>query len=90
VKIKGTCKRDGRDFLVEQVLFSGGTCPFDGEPFNADYAVTLVDALRDASEAGARLETALKKIADIQPVFTLDQGSIFGPLRTQLDRLERR
>ena len=90
MKIKGTCKRDGRDFLVEQVVSSGGKCPWDGEPFNADYAVTLVHTLRDAKEAGARLETALKKIADIQPVFTLDQGSIFGPLRTQLDRLERR
>jgi len=52
--------------------------------------VTLVHTLREAGEAGVRLETALKKIADIKPVFTLDQGSIFGPLRTQLDRLERR
>jgi hypothetical protein len=87
VKIKGRCKRDGRDFFVEQVVSSGGKCPWDGEPFNADYAVTLVRTLGDAREAGARLETALRKIADIQPVFTLDQGSIFGPLRTQLDRL---
>ena len=89
MKIKGTCKRDGRDFLVEQVVSSGGKCPWDGKPFNADYAMTLVDTLGDARDAGARLEIALKKIADIHPVFTLNQGSIFEPLRTQLDRLER-
>ena len=87
MKIKGTCKRDGRDFLVEQAVASGGVCPWDGEPFNADYAVTLVDTLRDAIAAGARFEASLEKIADLQPAFTLDQGSVFGPLKTQLDRL---
>ena len=45
MKIRGTCKRDGRDFMVEQVIASGGACPWDGEPFQPDYAVTLVNAL---------------------------------------------
>lgn len=89
MKIKGTCKRDGRDFLVEQVIVAGGECPWDGEPFNADYAVTLVDALRDAEEAGRRVEQALERIASLHPAFSLDQGSILGPIRLQLDKLER-
>ena len=45
MKIKGTCRRDGREFLGEQVVASGGECPWDGQPFNADYAVTLVDSI---------------------------------------------
>lgn len=89
MKIKGTCKRDGREFMVEQVIASGGTCPWDGEPFDADYAVTLVDALRDAKEAGTRLETALETIAALDPEFRLSQDSILSDLRTQIDRLDR-
>jgi hypothetical protein len=89
VKIKGTCKRDGREFLIEQVISGGGSCPWDGEPFEADYAVLMVDALRDAAAAGNRLEMAMEKLADIQPAFALDQESVLGTLRTQLDKLER-
>jgi len=89
VKIKGTCKRDGREFLIEQVVMGGGECPWDGEPFSADYAVVLVDALRDAEAAGSRLEIALERIADISPAFTLPEASIVGPLRAQIDRLQR-
>jgi hypothetical protein len=89
VKIKGTCKRDGREFLAEQVIAAGGRCPWDGEPFQADYAVLLVNALREAEAAGARLEAALAKVADMRPDFSLDEGSILGPLRTHLDLLGR-
>ena len=89
MKIRGTCKRDERDFMVEQVIASGGECPWDGEPFNADYAVTLVDALRDAEAAGSALELAMDAIADLMPAFTLDRESIFGNIRASLDRLER-
>ncbi|HEY7400415.1 MAG TPA: hypothetical protein VH989_05915 [Actinomycetota bacterium] len=89
MKIKGTCKRDGREFLVEQVISGGGSCPWDGEPFESDYAVVMVDALRDAVDAGNRLETAMEKLADIQPAFVLDADSILKPLKTHLDRLER-
>ena len=89
MKIKGTCKRDGREFLIEQVVMGGGECPWDGEPFSADYAVVLVDALRDAEAAGSRLEIALERIADISPAFTLPEASIVGPLRAQIDRLQR-
>ena len=89
MKIKGTCKRDGREFMVEQVVAGGGACPWDGEPFNADYAVVLVDALRDAEQAGSRLEMSLAKLADLMPAFTLDEGSVIAPLRTQLERVGR-
>jgi hypothetical protein len=90
VKIKGTDKRTGRDFLVEQVIERGGASPWDGRPFSADYAVTLVNALRDAEEAGTKLEEALEQIADLRPEFTLDESSVVGPLREHLARLEQR
>jgi hypothetical protein len=66
VKIKGTCKRDGRDFFVEQVVPRAGSARGTAKPFNADYAVTLVDTLRDAKEARARLETALTYDGDAE------------------------
>jgi hypothetical protein len=89
VKIKGTCRRCGREFLVEQVLENGGLCPWDGKPFQVDYAVVLVDALREADDAGNTLENALEKIADLEPEFVLDAGSIVEEIRGHLDRLER-
>jgi hypothetical protein len=89
VKIKGTCKRDGREFLVEQVIDAGGECPWDGQPFNADYAVVLVDALREAEAAGNALERALVTIADLTPAFTLDETSILGDVKVSLARLRQ-
>src|SRR5688572_32652681 len=67
VKIKGIDKRSGREFLVEQVIDGGGASPWDGRPYSADYAVTLVNALRDAEDAGSKLEEALEQIADLTP-----------------------
>jgi len=89
VKIKGTCRRCGREFLVEQVLNNGGECPWDGKPFRPDYAVVLVDALRDAEQAGSALEDALGKAADLEPDFVIDPDSVLGTLREHLERLER-
>jgi hypothetical protein len=89
VKIKGTCKRCGRTFMVEQVVDAGGECPWDGEPFSADYAVVLVDALRDAEDAGGRLERALEAIADLGPGFTLESETVLRHSRDQLDRLQK-
>ncbi len=87
MKIKGTCKRDGRDFLAEQVIETGGACPWDGRPFNDNYAATLVNALRDAEEAGTRLERALETIADLTPEFILYPDTVLGHIKTQLDRV---
>jgi hypothetical protein len=76
MKIKGTCKRCGRDFFFEQAIASGGRCPWDGEPFNADYAVVLVEAMQHAEEAGSRLEQALEDIAAMRPAFSVDASSV--------------
>lgn len=89
MKIKGIDKRSGREFMVEQVIESGGASPWDGRPYSADYAVTLVNALRDAEEAGSKMEEALEQIADLGPGFTLDQASVLAPLKEHLSRLEQ-
>ena len=89
MKIKGTCKRCGREFLVEQVIRNGGRCPWDGKPFQGDYAVVLVDVLADAESAGNTLENALEKLADLEPEFVLDEASVLDQVRAHLARLER-
>jgi hypothetical protein len=89
VKIKGTCRRCGREFLAEQVRENGGLCPWDGKPFQPDYAVVLVDALRDAENAGSTLENALEKVADLEPEFVLHADTVLDDLRAHLERLER-
>jgi hypothetical protein len=89
VKIKGTCKRDDREFLVEQVVDLGGECPWDGQPFNADYAIVLVESLREAERHGSELERALERIASLNPAFVLDEESVLGEIKTQLGRLKR-
>jgi hypothetical protein len=89
VKIKGTCRRCGREFLAEEVVADGGRCPWDGKPLQPDYAVVLVDALRDAAAAGGTLENALEKLADLEPDLVLDVDSVIAGLRGHLERLER-
>ena len=89
MKIKGTCRRCGREFLAEEVVANGGRCPWDGKPLQPDYAVVLVDALRDAAAAGGTLENALEKLADLEPDLVLDVDSIIAGLRGHLERLER-
>ena len=89
MRIKGTCKRCGRDFLADQVIESGGRCPWDGQPFSADYAIVLVDALRDAQEAGTTLERSLEAVADIHPEFTLDASSVTRQLASSIARLQQ-
>lgn len=86
MKIKGTCKRDGRDFMAEQLIDRGGECPWDGQPFNADYAAVLVESLAAAERAGTELERALDRVASLHPAFTLDEESVVGEIRRQLDR----
>jgi len=89
VRIKGTCKRCGREFLADQVIDNGGRCPWDGQPFNADYALVLVDALRAAQAFGTKLERALEEVADIHPAFTLDRDSVLGALDRSIASLEQ-
>lgn len=89
MKIKGTCKRDDREFMVEQVVALGGECPWDGQPFNADYAAVLVESLREAERVGTELERALERVASLNPAFVLDEESVLGEVKTQLARLKR-
>ena len=89
MKIKGTCRRCGRDFLVEQVIQNGGECPWDGKSFQDDYAAVLVESLRAAESGGNTMENALQKVADLEPEFVLDAESVLGQLRVDLERLER-
>jgi hypothetical protein len=89
VKITGTCKRDGREFFVEQVVDLGGECPWDGQPFTADYAAVLVESLRGAERLGSELERALERVASLHPAFTLDEESVLGALRNELGRFHR-
>jgi hypothetical protein len=89
VKIKGTCKRCGREFFFEQAIGSGGRCPWDGEPFNPDYAVVLVESMRAAEEAGSRLEEALADIAALRPAFTIEASSVTGTVTGSIGRLSK-
>lgn len=89
MKIKGTCRRCGREFLVEQVVQNGGKCPWDGKPFQPDYAAVLVEALRAAEAAGNTLENALEKTADMNPAFVLHPNSVLNEIRQHLERLEK-
>jgi hypothetical protein len=76
VRIKGTCRRCGREVFAEQIVASGGRCPWDGEPFSADYALVLVDALKAAEEAGTVLENALEQVVSVRPALTIDAASV--------------
>ena len=51
--------------------------------------MVLVDALTDAEAAGNTLENALEKLADIEPEFVLDEGTVLDEIRGHLERLER-
>jgi hypothetical protein len=87
MKIKGTCKRCGREFFFEQAIATGGRCPWDGEPFNADYAVVLIEAMRDAERAGTRLEQAMEDIAAMRPTFTVDASSVLAKTQSAIAQL---
>jgi hypothetical protein len=89
VKIKGTCKRCGREFFFEQAIASGGRCPWDGEPFNPDYAVVLIESMRQAEEAGSRLEAALEDIAALRPAFTVEATSVTGSITGSIGKLAK-
>lgn len=89
MKIKGMCKRCGRDFFAEQAIASGGRCPWDGEPFSADYAVVLIEALQAAEEAGTRLEQALADVAALRPAFTIDAASVTADVASSIAQLSK-
>jgi hypothetical protein len=89
VKIRGTCRRCGRDFLVQQVLDSQGHCPWCGQPFQPQYTAVLAEALLQAEAAGNSLENALEKMAGMDPALVLDEDSILGESSAHLERLRQ-
>jgi transposase-like protein len=91
VRIRGTCANCGREFLPEQVVEAGGHCPWCGKAFNRDYTSLLVQALRQADQAGDVLEDALKDIASIEELaMDIDEESVLEPLRGALRTIRRR
>ena len=89
MKIKGTCERCGREFLVQQVLDSQGHCPWDGKAFQPDYTAVLAETLKLAEDAGATLENALEKIAGMKPALVLDEDSVLSEIEAHLDEIRR-
>jgi hypothetical protein len=89
VKIKVVHAVCGREVLVHQILESQGHCPWDGKPFNKDYTAVLVAALEAAERFGAQLESALERIAQTGGDISIEEDSILGTLREQLERLNR-
>jgi len=89
VRIKGTCRRCGREVFAEQIVASGGRCPWDGEPFSADYAVVLVDALKAAEEAGTILENALEQVVSVRPALTIEAPSVTGRTSELIGQLSK-
>ena len=87
MKIRGTCRRCGRDFLVQQVLESQGHCPWCGQPFQPQYTAVLVEALEQAEAAGNSLENALEKLAGMDPAMVIDEESVLGEATAHLERL---
>jgi hypothetical protein len=84
VKIKATCRRCGRDVFAEQIVATGGRCPWDGGPFSADYAIVLIEALAAAEESGTRLESALEQVAALRPTLTIDKESVTGGISASI------
>jgi transcription elongation factor Elf1 len=90
VKIKGTCLNCGRQVLVQQIVDSGGHCPWCGQAFNKDYTSMIVKALVQAEDAGDRFTDALEAMAEIEGLaLELDIESIVGPVREALRAMRR-
>ena len=89
MKIKGTCMRCGREFLAQQVVESGGHCPWCGQAFNRDYTGNLVIALGEAERAGNALEGALEQLGGMELAMQLDEESVLGPIRSPVRTARR-
>ena len=89
MKIKVVHAECGREMLIQQILESGGHCPWDGRPFSNDYTANLAEALEAAENAGNVLENALEEIVGMHPNFAIDRNSVLGQIQDQIDRLNR-
>ena len=89
MKIKGTCRNCGREFLVQQVVESEGHCPWCGKPFQPHYTGVLLEAFRTAEDAGNTMENALEKMAGMHPAFVLDEDSVLARMEEHLEGIRR-
>jgi hypothetical protein len=89
VKIRVVHHACGREVLVQQILATGGHCPWDGRALNPHYTAVLAEAMEAAETAGSALENALEKIAGMEPDFHFVRETVLGPIEEHLDRLER-
>lgn len=90
MKIKGTCLNCGRDVLVQQIVDSGGHCPWCAQAFHKDYTSMIVRALVQAEEAGDRFQDALQALAEIEGLgLSLDVESIVGSVREALRTMRK-
>jgi hypothetical protein len=90
VKIKLYHDVCGRELLVQQVLETGGHCPWDGLPFEKDYTALLAEALEVVENAGNVLENALEKIAGMEPALTIDRDSVLAGIEDELEQINDR
>ena len=90
MKIRVTHLACGRDVLIQQILDTGGHCPWDGKAFNKDYTAVLAEALEAAERSGSRLENALEKIAGMEPAFEFQADSVLGGIEASVGRLRER
>ena len=86
MKLKATCNRCDREFLVEQAVASGGACPSCGRYFQKDYAAVLVAAMRSMNASADVLEDSLEKLAELRPGFSLDLDGMFAGLGAKSGR----
>ena len=89
MKIKVMHNACGREVLVHQIIETQGHCPWDGKPFNKDYTAVLVAALEASERFGGQFETALQRVAQTGGDMTIDEESVLGPIRDQLQLLNR-
>lgn len=87
MKIKGVHSVCGREVLVQQIVDNGGHCPWDGEPFNAEYTALLTDALARAEIAGTVLVEALEAVADMHGDLVLVENSVLAEQAAVLERI---
>jgi hypothetical protein len=90
VKIKVVHAECGREVLVQQILQTGGHCPWDGKPFSKDYTAVLAEALEAAEDSGSVLENALEKIAGMNPAMSIEPASVLGEIEAHVESLNRR
>ena len=91
MKIRATCRNCGRELFPQQLVDSGGHCPWCGRAFNKDYTASLVRSLLEADAAGAQLQDSLEQVAGMEePGLDIDEESVLQPLREALTSIRRR